>query len=180
MSDVITLRGKVGSAPIQVVTGGGLIVCNFSLATDIRQRDKVTQKWITSGTNWYRVAAQWHLSHNVATSLKVGDHVIVVGELRLTPWDNGVRKGTNIEIIADSIGHDLYWCTTAALPALPGSRRGSDQAEQHEWADAGTDTRGSDAGDSGAGVSDPDTTGGAQTDDGFLPSGMSGFASLES
>lgn len=175
MSDVITLRGKVGSAPVQVVTGGGLIVCNFSLATDVRQRDKVTQKWITSGTNWYRVAAQWHLSHNVVTSLKVGDHVIVVGELRLTPWDNGVRKGTNIEIIADSIGHDLYWCTSTTIPAPPGSRHGSEQAEQHEWADAGTDAH-----DSLADVIDPDPDDEVRTGDGFLPTGTSGFASLES
>ena len=165
MQDMITLRGKVGSAPVHVVTSGGLIVSNFRLATDRRQLDKATNKWITTGTNWYRVAAQWHLSHNVDASLKVGEHVIVVGELRLTQWDNGVRKGTDIDVIADAVGHDLYWCTTSAVPAAPGAPRSIDQGEQGGWADAGADT---------------DLDGHTAGDDGFLPSGVSGFASLES
>ena len=171
MHDVITLRGKVGSAPVQVVTSGGLVVSNFSLATDQRQFDKATNKWTTTGTNWFRVAAHWHLSHNVAASLKVGDHIIVMGELRLTPWDNGVRKGIDIDVIADTIGHDLFWCTTNAVSAAPGTRRVLDQAErQEDWLAA------DDPAAAAAGEADDDI----QSDDGFLPAGASGFASLES
>ena len=176
MHDVITLRGKVGSAPVHVVTSGGLVVSNFSLATDQRQFDKATNKWTTTGTNWFRVAAHWHLSHNVDASLKVGDHIIVIGELRLTPWDNGTRKGIDIDVIADTIGHDLFWCTTNAVPAAPGARRVLDQGErQEDWAAAEADP---------AVDADPDADGDAddaiQSDDGFLPAGARGFASLES
>ena len=172
MHDVITLRGRVGSAPVHVVTGGGLVVTNFNLATDQRQRDKATNKWTTTGTNWFRVAAHWHLSHNVYASLTVGDHIIVIGELRLIPWDNGVRKGTDIDVIADTIGHDLFWCTTDAVPAAPGARRGLDEGErQEDWlaADADADA-----------AADGDADDDVQSDDGFLPAGASGFASLES
>jgi len=38
--------------------------------------------------------------------------VVVSGRLKIRDWDNGERSGTNVEIEADSLGHDLMFGTT--------------------------------------------------------------------
>ena len=40
------------------------------------------------------------------------DPVVVVGRLRIHDWDNGVKTGINVDLDADTIGHNLRWGTT--------------------------------------------------------------------
>lgn len=51
------------------------------------------------------------LATHTAESVDKGDRILVVGKLRIREWENDERTGTNIEIEADAVGHDLTWGT---------------------------------------------------------------------
>ncbi|SEC14342.1 single-strand DNA-binding protein [Paramicrobacterium humi] len=111
MADAITVTGIVATEP-SVVTTSSTAICNFRLASSLRRFDKKTGAWTDYGTNWYSVAAYRYLADNVSASLHKGDHVIVMGRLRVREWTNGERKGLAVDIDADAIGHDLGWGTS--------------------------------------------------------------------
>jgi single-strand DNA-binding protein len=43
--------------------------------------------------------------------VKKGERILVTGRLRIREWENAGKAGTNIEIEAESLGHDLLWGT---------------------------------------------------------------------
>lgn len=53
------------------------------------------------------------LATHTAQSVDKGDRIIVVGKLRITEWESVERTGTNVEIEAEALGHDLAWCMAA-------------------------------------------------------------------
>jgi single-strand DNA-binding protein len=116
MIDTVTIVGRVATDPTQGQTGGGDPVTNFRLASTHRRFDNVTQAWIDSDTNWFSVAAFRQLGEHTKASLRTGDSVIVTGRLRIRTWESNGKQGTSVDIIADAIGHDLRWGTTAFLP----------------------------------------------------------------
>lgn len=99
MKDRIALSGLVATTPRHIVTQKGLPITTFRFVT---QNGK-------DGSNWYTVSSFKGLAINVATSIRKGDRVIVVGTLSISDWDNGERAGTQIEVLATTIGHDLEW-----------------------------------------------------------------------
>ena len=120
MSDIITLTGIVGTIPNHLVTTSGLAITSFRLASGQRRFDRTQNAWVDADTNWYSVSTFRHLAHNVQSSVQKGEHVIVTGRLRIRQWENGERKGTTVEVEAESVGHDLTWCTTRFLRSAPG------------------------------------------------------------
>ena len=113
MSDIITLTGIVGTAPRAVTTAEGLAITSFRLASTQRRFDKGQEKWIDGETNWYSITTFRQLATNAAVSVKKGERVLVTGRLRIRDWENNGKTGTNIEIEAESVGHDLSWGTAA-------------------------------------------------------------------
>jgi single-strand DNA-binding protein len=111
MTDSITVSGLVATAPRHIVTGEGLPITSFRLASTQRRFDRGNQRWIDGETNWYTITAFRQLAINSATSVGKGDRVVLNGRLRIREWENADRSGTNIEIEADSLGHDLMWGT---------------------------------------------------------------------
>jgi single-strand DNA-binding protein len=83
------------------------------LASSQRRFDRTRQKWVDGDTNWYTITAFRQLASNVTASIKKGERVVVTGRLRIRDWESGERAGTNIEIDADAIGHDLSWGTAS-------------------------------------------------------------------
>jgi single-strand DNA-binding protein len=63
-------------------------------------------------TNWFTVSSFRALATNAAGSVVKGDRVVVSGRLRVRDWKNTDRSGTNVEIEADALGHDLSWGTS--------------------------------------------------------------------
>ena len=120
MSDTITLTGIVGTTPTHTVTTSGLAITSFRLASGQRRFDRTQNAWVDADTNWYSVSTFRHLAHNVKNSIRKGEHVIVSGRIRIRQWETDVRKGTTIEVEAESVGHDLTWCTTSFLRNAPG------------------------------------------------------------
>ncbi|MCU1580438.1 MAG: single-stranded DNA-binding protein [Rhodoglobus sp.] len=112
MTDSITLTGLVATAPRHIVTSEGLPITSFRLASTQRRFDRSKERWIDGDTNWYTITAFRQLAINSAGSVGKGDRIIVSGRLRIREWENGERVGTNIDVEADAIGHDLMWGTS--------------------------------------------------------------------
>lgn len=113
MTDNITLIGFVATPPKHTVTGEGLPITSFRLASTQRRFDRAQGRWADGETNWYTITTFRQLAINSAGSVSKGDRVIVSGRLRIRGWEVGDRSGTNIDVEADAVGHDLSWGTTA-------------------------------------------------------------------
>jgi single-strand DNA-binding protein len=131
MTDTIFLTGLVATSPRHVTTSEGLAITSFRLASSQRRFDKALSKWVDGETNWFTVSAFRALATNAASSVVKGDRVVVTGRLRVRDWENTDRSGTNVEIEADSLGHDLTWGTSVYT-------RHVSLASTSSWDDAGT------------------------------------------
>ena len=136
MSDIITITGIVATDPRHIITQAGLDVSNFRVASAQGHYDPDSAKWVETGTNWYSVSAFRQLAIGVTSSLRRGERVIVTGKLRVRAWEDGDKSGTNVEIDADAIGHDLTWGTTVYTR----TPRAGDTAEPVTPADPTTGT----------------------------------------
>jgi single-strand DNA-binding protein len=111
LSDIITLTGIVATEPRALTTQEGLAITSFRLASTQRRFDRVQEKWVDGDTNWYSITTFRQLATNSAVSVKKGERVLVTGRLRIRDWESGGKAGTNIDIEADALGHDLSWGT---------------------------------------------------------------------
>ena len=113
MSDSITITGIIGTPPRHVVTSEGLPITSFRLASTQRRYDRREAKWVDGETNWYTITAFRQLALNISASISKGDRIVTTGRLRIRDWTSADKTGTNIEVDADSIGHDLSWGTAS-------------------------------------------------------------------
>lgn len=111
MTDMITLTGLVATVPRHMVTAEGLPISSFRLASTQRRFDRAQERWVDGDTNWYTITTFRQLAMNVSTSIQKGERVVVTGRLRIREWATGEKTGTNIEVDADAVGHDLSWGT---------------------------------------------------------------------
>jgi single-strand DNA-binding protein len=118
MTDMITITGLVGTIPRHLVTAEGLPITSFRLASTQRRFDRAHERWVDGETNWYTITAFRHLAVNIAGSIKKGERVLVTGKLRIRDWEAGEKTGTNIEVDADAIGHDLSWGTASFMRSI--------------------------------------------------------------
>ena len=114
MSDTLTVTGLIATTPRHITTSEGVEILSFRLASSQRRFDKTANKWVDASTNWYTVTAFRNLATNAYASLNKGDRIVVVGRLRIRDWQTDDRTGTNVEIEAETLGHDLFWCTAEA------------------------------------------------------------------
>lgn len=63
--------------------------------------------------NWYTVSSYRQLALNIVASVHKGDRVLVTGRLRIREWGDGEKRGLNIDLDADALGHDLSWGKSA-------------------------------------------------------------------
>jgi len=119
MNDNITITGRAGADPTFNTTAKGLHVASFSVATDYLKRDANGQlDRDNKETNWYRVVTFGQLASGVASAVRKGRTVMVSGRLHIVDWENDDgRKGTKVEIVAESVGLDLRWSGGAAAPS---------------------------------------------------------------
>lgn len=126
MNDTITLTGLVATTPKHTVTSEQVTVTSFRLAAAQRRFDSNENKWVDGDTNWYTVTAFRDLAVNVIGSIVKGQRILVTGRLRVRDWATDDKSGTNVEVEAETMGHDLRWGdaqftrhshTTAEAPA---------------------------------------------------------------
>lgn len=180
MSDIITLTGVVATTPRHLVTSSGVAITSFRLASGQRRFDRKRNGWVDGDTNWYTISSFRHLAHNVVASIRKGEHVLITGRLRVRDWENADRNGTSVDIEADSIGHDLTWCTTTCVRSAPPSTRAADQRpaepEDAEPGDTGSD----DTVQAGRQPHESELVAAEPGDDGFLPREAPSLVTLDS
>ena len=121
MTDTITLTGLVATAPRHLITSEGVPITSFRLASQQRHFDRKSGNWVDGATNWYTVTAFRNLAINAVNSVKKGERVVAHGKLRISDWESGQKRGTNVEIDADALGHDLSWGTTVFTRSVQSS-----------------------------------------------------------
>lgn len=96
-----------------MTTPEGLAITSFRLASSQRRFDRGQDKWVDGDTNWYTVTTFRQLAANAAVSIKKGERVVVTGRLKVRDWEAGGKRGVNVDVEADALGHDLSWGTAA-------------------------------------------------------------------
>ena len=104
----VTLVGFVAQDPIQRPTKNGVLVTDLRVGATPRVQDRVTNEWRDGITSYYDVSCWRRLGENVRASLRKGDPVMIKGKFRSRTFTdkNGVTR-TVIDIVADTVGHDL-------------------------------------------------------------------------
>lgn len=128
MTDTITLIGFVATVPKHLITGEGLPITSFRLASTQRRFDRAQGRWSDGDTNWYTITTFRQLAINTVSSVAKGDRVVVTGRLRIRAWEVGERSGISVDVEADAVGHDLSWGTTAFTRTIVTSASGSEAA----------------------------------------------------
>lgn len=139
----VTLAGRVVADPQRRTTKlGNVPFATFRLASTSRRYNPSTKEYEDGGTNFVNVTAFRALGLNLANSVKRGDPVIVHGRLRVNTWQREDKSyGTNVEVDAYSVGHDLSFGTTAftkvSRAQLDQGDRMADEAVQDAMAEPG-------------------------------------------
>ncbi|MEH0109075.1 single-stranded DNA-binding protein [Tersicoccus sp. MR15.9] len=123
MSETITVVGNIGSDVTGSTTAKGDAITSFRLASTERWLDRQTGAWVDGATNWYSVVCFRNLARNAGCSLAKGQPVVVTGRLKVRPWERDGKSGTNVQIEADSIGHNLRLGTTNFRGGATGNER---------------------------------------------------------
>jgi single-strand DNA-binding protein len=137
MNDIITT--VIGNAVTDVslrVTSTGTSVASFRIASNSRRFDKSTSSWIDQEPSYLSITAWSQLAENVALSVHKGQPLVVTGKLKVRQWQDADKSGTNVEIDAIAIGHDLNRGTSEFTKV----KRVSEFYEQDPWMNEATDT----------------------------------------
>jgi len=107
--NTITVRGYVTAEPkMWQRTPEQVPVATIRVGSTPRKLNRETGEWQDGETSYYSVKCWRRLAENVHGSLRKGDMVIVRGKVSTRSWlDDQQRVRMEVEIEADSVGHDL-------------------------------------------------------------------------
>ena len=117
----ITIVGNLGRDPELRYTPQGNAVCNFSVATNEKKKDKAGD--LQDVTTWFRITLWGKQAENASKYLTKGSPIYVEGRLRVEEWtdrDGGQRytlevQATDMQFISGgSRGEDSYADNSAA------------------------------------------------------------------
>ena len=106
-----TLVGNLTRDPELKFLDSGSAAAKFGLA--------VTRKWKDRNgspqeqTSFFDCSALGSIAENIASSLRKGDRVIVVGTLEQRSWETDGQKRSIIEVKVEACGPDLRWDTVS-------------------------------------------------------------------
>ncbi|MDI3421884.1 single-stranded DNA-binding protein [Streptomyces luteolus] len=109
---MVTVVGNVATKPVFRETQNGPVV-RFRLAVTSRFFDRAAQGWKDGHTNFFTVWAWRSLAANVASSVSVGEPLLVRGRLKVRSEERGGQSWTSADIEAYAVGHDLARGTSA-------------------------------------------------------------------
>jgi single-strand DNA-binding protein len=183
----ITLRGYLTAEPkLHQKTPAATPVTEIRVGSSPRRLNRETGEWQEAAASYYTVKCWRRLAINAASSLHKGDMVVIRGRFYMNRWvDNQQRPRENLEIEADSVGHDLAYGWSHFLR---GSRPQSERADGvNEGEMARQDTGPAGPGDRDDEYSalppmpsftDSDEAGGREPGDVLAASGLTAGASL--
>jgi single-strand DNA-binding protein len=108
----VSVTGNVATPPRHAITPTGVAVTDFRLACTPRRKDK-DGVWGDGPTSWVTVSCFRRLAEHAASSLAVGDPVLVLGRLEVKENEREGRTYKDASVIATTLGHDLTRGTTA-------------------------------------------------------------------
>lgn len=101
--------GNVLTAPEwRRTSASGRLVTTFKVAAATRRLDRATGAWVDGNGLRVRVSCWRDLAGGVASSVMVGDPVVVYGQIYTRDWvDTDGTKRTLYEMEAQAVGHNL-------------------------------------------------------------------------
>jgi single-strand DNA-binding protein len=143
-----TFEGNLTEDPELRFTPGGLPVANFRMASNRQITNKDGSK--TEKTIYFTVTVWREQAEYVASSLRKGNRVIVVGYLETEEWvDRDGNKRTTLRITANEVAASLRWATaqltraassgTSSAPGAPTPPNPYDADQNHFGAPSGGD-----------------------------------------
>jgi single-strand DNA-binding protein len=166
--------GFVAREPNLRQINGGAWVANVRVGATTRYLERATGEWRESDTSYFTVICWRRLAHHVDMSLRKGDPVLVRGRIRTRGFtDKQGRLRTEIEIVADHIGHDLSRGTARYMrPERPRDQVDGQQADAPPSDDFVDESDPDDPGDDGilasAGSPPPDGPGTGMLNEGAV------------
>jgi single-strand DNA-binding protein len=98
----IIIVGNLGRDPELRYTPQGNAVCNFSMATNERRRDKAGEQ--QDITTWFRITVWGKQAENVSKYLAKGRRVYVEGRLHVEDWtDRDGKQRYTLEVNATDV-----------------------------------------------------------------------------
>ncbi|WP_159767427.1 single-stranded DNA-binding protein [Streptomyces sp. HM190] len=109
---MVCVVGNVATQPVcrELSTGSS---ARFRLAVTARYWDREKNEWTDGHTNFFTVWARRTLAANVASSVSLGDPVVVQGRLKVRTEQRDGQSWASVDVDAVAIGHDLSRGTSA-------------------------------------------------------------------
>ncbi|EMF56190.1 MULTISPECIES: single-stranded DNA-binding protein [Streptomyces] len=109
---MVCVVGNVATQPVcrELSTGSA---ARFRLAVTSRYWDREKNEWTDGHTNFFTVWARRTLAANVASSVALGDPVVVQGRLKVRTEQRDGQSRASADVDAVAIGHDLSRGTSA-------------------------------------------------------------------
>ncbi|MDX2523647.1 single-stranded DNA-binding protein [Streptomyces europaeiscabiei] len=109
---MVCVVGNVATQPVcrELSTGSS---ARFRLAVTSRYWDREKNEWTDGHTNFFTVWARRTLAANVASSVSLGDPVVVQGRLKVRTEQRDGQSWASADVDAIAIGHDLSRGTSA-------------------------------------------------------------------
>jgi single-strand DNA-binding protein len=137
----VTLVGYVARDPRLHELKDGRHVTEIRVGTTTRVHDKTTNEWHDGDTSYYTVNCWRRLADHANASLRKGDPVVVKGRFKTRSYeDKAGRLRTEIEIVADTVGHDLNRGVASYLRQRPRAADTSDPSTSDHGTDEGAQT----------------------------------------
>lgn len=111
----VTIRGRLVADPTARTTRTGAPMTTFRIASSVRKPVQGQPGvWEDAETTFYDVVTYKALAANAGVSLRKGHPVSVHGRQHVNAWqkDDGSTWWA-VEVVADAVGHDLSYGTTA-------------------------------------------------------------------
>ena len=98
----VIIVGNLGKDPEMRTFPSGGRVCNVTIATSERWKDKQTGE-MKEATEWHRIAFFGRLAEIAGEYLKKGSSVYIEGRLKTRQWEKDGQKQYSTEIVADQM-----------------------------------------------------------------------------
>ena len=102
----LSVTGYVATEPKAGWTRDGTRTLYMRLGWTPRRMNRTTGDWADQPTSFISVICYRKVAENAAACLRRGDPVVLKGNLRVREFGDDPKR-TAVEVIADSIGHDL-------------------------------------------------------------------------
>jgi single-strand DNA-binding protein len=108
LNNLLIVTGNVVSDPVSRTTGSGRVVTNVRVASNEKRFNSETQQYETTSTSFYNVSCWQKLGERVASSIRKGDAVLVVGRPQVREFQRQAgHLDHSVDINADHFGPDM-------------------------------------------------------------------------